>query len=72
MVAHVIIVSAQSKELSFWVFRLDLTLKDLGPVGTGDWGLGDLDSGLTISLKLIFKMRIGFGIRNLPVLMSRF
>ena len=35
--AHVIIVSAQSKELGFWVFRLG---QDLGPAGTGDWGLG--------------------------------
>ena len=38
-VAHVIIVSAQSKELGFWVLRLGLS-QDLGPVGTGDWGLG--------------------------------
>ena len=37
VVAHVIIVSAQSKELGFWVFK---TWSDLGLSGTGDWGLG--------------------------------
>ena len=38
VVAHVIIVSAQSKEL------------DLGPVGTGDWGLGlGLDNYLLLT-----------------------
>ena len=51
MVAHVIIVLAQSKELSFGFFRLGLTFEDLGPVGTGDWGLGDLDSDLTIDIQ---------------------
>ena len=43
-VAHVIIVSAQSKELGFWVFYtwsdLRVRIWCLGPVGTGDWGLG--------------------------------
>ena len=48
--AHVIIVSAQSKELGFGVFRLGLTLEsDLGSVGTGDWGLGlGLDNDMEI------------------------
>ena len=36
VVAHVIIVSAQSKELGFWF----LVFLDLEPIGTGDWGLG--------------------------------
>ena len=40
--AHVIIVSAQSKELGFGDFQ---TLSGLGTVGTAD---SDLDLGLTI------------------------
>ena len=41
VVAHVIIVSAPVQRIGFLgFFRLGLTLEDLGPVGTGDWGLG--------------------------------
>ena len=49
VVAHVIIVSAQSKELGFWFFRLGLTFGLLGQ------GIGDLDLGLTIFLNLYQK-----------------
>ena len=47
VVAHVIIVSAQSKELGFWVFLTwsDLRVRIWGLLGQG---IGDLDSGLTI------------------------
>ena len=38
VVAHVIIVSAPVQRIGFLGF-LDLG-QDLGPVGTGDWGLG--------------------------------
>ena len=41
VVAHVIIVSAQSKELDF------------GPVGTGEWGLGlGLDKNVQKDIKI--------------------
>ena len=43
-VAHVIIVSAQSKELGFGLFRLRVRI--WGLLGQG---IGDLDSGLTIT-----------------------
>ena len=45
--AHVIIVSAQSKELGFWFFSTwsDLRVRIWGLLGQG---IGDLDSGLTI------------------------
>ena len=46
-VAHMSIVSAQSKELGFWVF-LDLVWPQSQDLGQG---IGDLDSGLTIALK---------------------
>ena len=42
VVAHVIIVSAQSKELGFWFFRLRVRIW-----GLFEQGIGDLDSGLT-------------------------
>ena len=48
MVAHVIIVSAQSKVLGFGDFQTwsGLLGQDLGTVGTGD---SDLDLGLTFT-----------------------
>ena len=51
VVAHVIIVSAQSKELGFWVFLTwsDLRVRIWGLLGQG---IGDLDSGLTITSTL--------------------
>ena len=58
-VAHVIIVSAQSKELGFWVFSTwsDLRVRIWGLLGQG---IGDLDSGLTMilatSLVLVFSL----------------
>ena len=50
VVAHVIIVSAQSKELGFWFFRLGLTLgSGFGACWDRGLGIGTLlDSGLTI------------------------
>ena len=55
VVAHVIIVSAQSKNWDFGFFRLGLTLgSDFGPVGTGDWGLGlGLDNKLVHLLLIL-------------------
>ena len=52
VVAHVIIVSAQSKELGFWVFSTwsDLRVRIWGLLGQG---IGDLDSGLTIIIIII-------------------
>ena len=55
MVAHVIIVSAQSKEFGFGDYQTwsDLRVRILGLLGQG---IGDLDSGLTIlTLKIIIK-----------------
>ena len=53
VVAHVIIVSAQSKELGFWVFSTwsDLRVRIWGLLGQG---IGDLDLGLTIKDCLVF------------------
>ena len=47
VVAHVIIVSAQSKELGFWFF-FDLRVRIWGLLGQG---IGDFNSGLTINTR---------------------
>ena len=53
VVAHVIIVSAQSKELGFWVFQTwsDLRVRILGLLVQV---IGDLDSGLTMPIRVYF------------------
>ena len=61
--AHVIIVSAQSKELGFWFFQTwsDLRVRIWGLLGHG---IGDLDSGLTIKKenKLAFDLTLCYSI----------
>ena len=57
MVAHVIIVSAQSKELGFWVFKTwsDLRVRILGMLGQG---IGDLDLDLGLTKVIFDKPRV--------------
>ena len=52
VVAYVIIVSAPVQIIGFLYFKTwsELRAQDLGPVGTGDWGLGPgLDNLLKIN-----------------------